>query len=130
MTVVALPCTLSFPDDESPQPQERTDQESPGHGLIERQQTALERSGACPIRLPHIVRLGINPRNGQIDVAMMRGMALAIERIRKPQTQGRKHHRETQPCRYAAERMDSLMLEREVPCDEVGAHRHDDPPGQ
>src|ERR1700730_8830323 len=126
MTVIALPYALSFPDDESPQPQEGTDQESPGHGLIERQQTALERSCACPIGLPHIVRLGINPRDGQIDVAMMRGMSLAIERIRKPQTQGWKHHRETQPGRHAAERMNGLMLEREVPCEEVGAHRHDE----
>ncbi len=61
---------------------------------------------------------------------MMGGMALSIERIRKPQSQGRKHHREAQPGRHAAERMDGLMLQRKVPCDEIGTHRHDDPPGQ
>src|SRR5258708_32738120 len=60
MTIVALPHAACFLADETPQPQDGTDDESPGHGLIEHQHTPLERTHACPICLPHVVRLGID----------------------------------------------------------------------
>ena len=43
MTVVAVAEAARFLADESPQPQDGTNQESPGHRLIEHQHTSLER---------------------------------------------------------------------------------------
>src|ERR1700722_16143746 len=51
MTIVALPDPARLLDEESPQPEQRTDQQSPGHGLIEHQQEPLQPSHARPIRL-------------------------------------------------------------------------------
>src|ERR1700688_3176458 len=130
MTIVALPDPARLLDEESPQPEQRTDQQSPGHGLIEHQQAPLEPSHARPIRLQNIVRLGIDPRDGEVDVAMMRAMALSVERVRKPQPQRWKYHGEAQPRRHAAEGVNGFMLQRKMPGDEIGADGHDDPPGQ
>src|ERR1700676_3614989 len=125
MTIVALPDPACLLDEESPQPEQRTDQQSPGHGLIEHQQAPLEPSHARPIRLQNIVRLGIDPRNGEVDVAMMRAMALSVERVRKPQPQRWKYHGEAQPRRHAAEGVNGFMLQRKMPGDEIGADGHD-----
>src|SRR5260370_24682399 len=52
MTVVALPHAACFVADETPEPQDGTDQESPGHALIEHHHAPLERTPPPPTHPP------------------------------------------------------------------------------
>ena len=130
MAEIALPHAASFLRDQYGQTQYRADQQPARHGLIESQDAPHERAHARPVGLQHVVGLGIHTWNGEMDVPMMRGMALSIERVWKPEADRREYHGETQPGRHASKRMNRLMLQREVPGEEIGAHGHDDPPGQ
>ena len=112
------------------EPQQRPEEDAAGERLVGEEERFPHRVHRRPVGAADVERLGVDAGLGEVGVLVVLAMRLVVERKRQPQPERRHHHRPAQPSRGGEERVDRLVLQREVPGDEVSADRRDHPPRQ